>query len=480
MSTALEREVTKKRPSPDTQPRFASPSSEHDRKRAKVEDTRKYSKGKERGCSAVEYEVGLHDDDDTKHNRRFVRASSVVSPSKAPLIFPMRCKSVPLDGEDVVPSVDLATVPPSPRRSPNRGDIEVKRAPSLPPVASDPMEVDAGELHADDLSQFGLAASNQHKFPAFNYTVNFATPIANKRALFPLMTPLSPLTPLPPTPFTARPPKACGVPQRTRSTLHSLEDDMDTDADTRISVPTSPTGATSTLDSFTAKSLVPCEPLPIANSRPSSVASSLTSELTSIEDVADPPSLSPEIMPPPPAPPKTKEQEDVVEGSSTQLGRTSLSSVQSAATGHSMTKPTNHNSIFANGPAGPQKKRSTIVGAMKPKPESSASAVPRRVTRSLSVNKVSSDIYQEDEVTREGKKNGQDGPRVLHAAAVASIPSNPTPTGNRRECSFSVPTSTKPTLLQILPSINLLPNKDAQHRHLLSHHHPLENSSSPL
>ncbi|KAI6116080.1 hypothetical protein F5141DRAFT_1100988 [Pisolithus sp. B1] len=151
---------------------------------------------------------------------------------------------------------------------------------------------------------------------------------------------------------------------------------MDTDADTRISVPTSPTGATSTLDSFTDEIFTP---------------------------------------------PKTKEQEDVVEGSSTQLGRTSLSSVQSAATGHSMTKPTNHNSIFANGPAGPQKKRSTIVGAMKPKPASSASAVPRRVTRSLSVNK-------EDEVIREGKKNGQDGPRVLHAAAVASIPSNPTPT----------------------------------------------------
>ncbi|KAI6116079.1 hypothetical protein F5141DRAFT_645560 [Pisolithus sp. B1] len=168
---------------------------------------------KREDAQQVEYEVGLHDDDDTKHNRRFVRASSVVSPSKAPLIFPMRCKSVPLDGEDVVPSVDLATVPPSPRRSPNRGDIEVKRAPSLPLVASDHMEVDAGELHADDLSQFGLAASNQHKFPAFNYTVNFATPIANKRALFPLMTPLSPLTPLPPTPFTARPPKACGVPQ---------------------------------------------------------------------------------------------------------------------------------------------------------------------------------------------------------------------------------------------------------------------------
>ncbi|KAI5990715.1 hypothetical protein EDC04DRAFT_1370062 [Pisolithus marmoratus] len=164
-----EREGTKKRPSPDTQPRFASPSAEHNRKRAKVEDTRRYSKGKE-----IEYEVGLRDDDDddAKHSRRFVRASSVVSPSKAPSIFPLRCKSVPLDGEDVVPSVDLAAIPPSPRRSPNRRDIEVKRAPSLPPMVSDSMEVDDGELRSDGLAHSCVAVPDRS---AFNYTVNFAT-----------------------------------------------------------------------------------------------------------------------------------------------------------------------------------------------------------------------------------------------------------------------------------------------------------------
>lgn len=375
----------------------------------------------------MEYEVDLRDDDDTKHNRRYVRASSVVSPSKAPSIFPIRCKSVPLDGGDVVQSVDLTTVPLSPRRSPNRGDIEVKRAPSLPPVASDSMEVDGGELHSEDFSRLGIAVPNQQKHLAFNYTVNFATPTANKRALFPLMTPLSPLTPLPPTPFTARPPKSCSVSQRTHSTFHSLEDDMDTDADTLRSAPTSPTGATSTLHPSTVQPLAPCEPLPTANSRPSSVASSLTSELTSIDDVADFPSPSQELMPPPPVPQSTEEQEDFVGGSFTQLGRASLPSVHSAATGLSMSKPTNRNSIFANGPTGPQKKRSTIAGAMKPKPASSTSAVPRRVTRSLSVNKVSNDISQEDEVTSEGNNNGQDGPRLRHATAIVSIPSSPTP-----------------------------------------------------
>ncbi|KAI5986822.1 hypothetical protein EDD15DRAFT_2296605 [Pisolithus albus] len=420
------RDVTKKRPSPDTQPRFTSPSAQHDRKRARVEDRRKYSNGKKGGCTAVEYEVGLRDDDDTKHSRRYVRASSVVSPSKGPPIFPQRCKSVPLEGEDVVQSVDLTTVPLSPRRSPNRGDIEVKRAPSLPPVASDSMEVDGGELDSDDFSHLAIATPNQQKHPAFSYTVNFATPIANKRALFPLMTPLSPLTPLPPTPFTARPQKTCSVSQRTYSTPHSLEDDMDTGADTLISVPTSPTGATSTLDPSTVKPLTSCDPSPTANSRPSSVASSLTSELTSIEDVADLPSLSQELMPPPPVPSNPEEHEDI--GSSTHLEQTNLPSAHSAATGPPMSKPTHRNSIFANGPAGPQQKRSTIAGAMKPKPRSSTSAVPRRVTRSLSVHKVSSDISQEDEVTSDGNENGQDGPRVRHAAAIVSIPSSPTTT----------------------------------------------------
>ncbi|KAI6148458.1 hypothetical protein BKA82DRAFT_454814 [Pisolithus tinctorius] len=355
--------------------------------------------------------------------RRFVRASSVVSPSKAPFIFPQRCTSVPLDGEDVVPSVDFTTIPPSPRRSPNKRDIEVKRAPSLPPMASDSMEVDEGELRSDGSTHSGDALPNQRKFPAFNYTVNFATPIASKRTIYPLMTPLSPLTPLPPTPFTGRLQKAQSIPQET---LHGLEDEMDTDADSLTNIPTSPTGATSTLDFSTAKSSASCEPLPRASSRPSSVASSLTSELTSIEDITDLPNLSQELMPPPAVPPLER-QEDTVAGSSTQSGQKSLPPAHSTATSSSTSNPAVPTSVFANRPGGPQKKRSTIAGAMKPRPVSSTSAVPRRVTRSLSVNKTSGDIPQEDGVSRR-EFNGQIRPYVPRTTAVAPIPSNPTPT----------------------------------------------------
>ncbi|KAL4071365.1 hypothetical protein V8B97DRAFT_1962925 [Scleroderma yunnanense] len=192
----------KKRASPDTESaRLASPSAERTPKRAKLEMALP-SKPEKVATPTREYNVPLRDTDDTSpkhHTRPFFRASSVVSPSKSTTIFPPRAKSVPLEGDDIALPLDLAAIPPSPRRSPNK--VEIRRAPSQPPPDEDSMEVD-NESSFSALSHFtNLALFSPRKTPAFNYTVNFAMPVTvDRRMDHPQLTPLSPLTPLPPTP----------------------------------------------------------------------------------------------------------------------------------------------------------------------------------------------------------------------------------------------------------------------------------------
>jgi len=199
----------KKRASPDTEPvRLTSPSAERNPKRAKFEAMKVLSKKEEVAHPGMEYDVPLRDDDCTSprsRTRRFVRASSVVSPNRPASIFPPRAKSVPLEAEDIAPPLDLTAVPPSPRRSPKKG-IEIRRAPSQPPPDEDSMDVDRAEPSSWDLSYFTNVASfpSPRKYPAFNYAVNFATPLTARRHTGHHSIPISPLTPLPPTPFTAR------------------------------------------------------------------------------------------------------------------------------------------------------------------------------------------------------------------------------------------------------------------------------------
>ncbi|KIM63874.1 hypothetical protein SCLCIDRAFT_670461 [Scleroderma citrinum Foug A] len=356
----------KKRASPDTEPaRLTSPSAERNPKRAKFEAMKALSKGEEVAHPGMEYEVPLRDDEGTSprsRTRRFVRASSVVSPKPAS-IFPPRAKSVPLEAEDIPPPLDLTAVSPSPRRSPKKG-IEIRRAPSQPPPDEDSMDVDRAEPSSSDLSYFTnvTSFSSPRKYPTFNYAVNFATPLTASRHTGHHLIPPSPLTPLPPTPFTARLPNAgSSLAQRAHSILRRPRD-----IDMSMDVPTSPPDDSTPLDSSPRPQHEPTQLVSPDVSRPPSAASTL-SDLSSIDESSDPPSKSQELMPPPPVPfnralpTKTNEV------------NLHLTIVESDATS---------TQYFTNPTAGSSKKRPTVIGGMKPKPGSTVSSALRRVTRS--------------------------------------------------------------------------------------------------
>lgn len=197
--------ATKKRVSPDadTMCAVSSPGSERQPKRPKVESFLVLGRGREHS----EYHEPLRDPDAStpgrpKGHKRTLSTKQTPSPSKAASsIFPPRAQSVPLGGETEVRAIDLTTVPASPRRSPSKGGVEVRRALSVPPD-DDQMDVDVGDntglLHFTNPTQFGTPRAD----PVFCYTVNFATPrgpVTPPRCS-PFASPLSPLTPLP-SPF---------------------------------------------------------------------------------------------------------------------------------------------------------------------------------------------------------------------------------------------------------------------------------------
>lgn len=198
---------TKKRTSPDTDAMRAlsSPGSERHPKRAKVDEFRILGRWQE----GSEYHEPLRDLDASTPGRPkgYKRASStkpMPSPSKvASSIFPPRAQSVPLGGENEVRPIDLTTIPPSPRRSPTKGAVEIRRAPSIPPPTDDRMHVDVRDnsafLHYTNPTQIVTPRAN----PVFHYAVNFATPrgsVTPPRGS-PFASPPSPLTPLPSSPF---------------------------------------------------------------------------------------------------------------------------------------------------------------------------------------------------------------------------------------------------------------------------------------
>lgn len=203
---------TKKRTSPDTDAirALASPGSERQPKRAKVEAFRTLGRGQEH----TDYHEPLRDPDASTPGRPngYKRASSTKatsSPGKIASIFP-RAQSVPLDGENDIRAVDLTSIPPSPRRSPSKGAVEIRRAQSVPPADDDSMDVDAGDnsglLHYTNPTQLVTPRPN----PVFCYTVNFATPCGSAtppRSGSHFALSLSPLTPLPPSPSMERLPE---------------------------------------------------------------------------------------------------------------------------------------------------------------------------------------------------------------------------------------------------------------------------------
>lgn len=202
---------TKKRASPDTDAMRAlsSPGSERQSKRAKVEAFR--SLGRRQDHS--EYHEPLRDPDARTPGRPkgYKRASSMKptpSPSKvASSIFPSRAQSVPLGEENAARAIDLTSIPPSPRRSPSKGAVEIRRAPSVPPPDGERMDVDVDDASA--LLQFTNRPhiATPRTNPVFRYAVNFATPRGATTPSLPFASPPSPLTPLPPSPPAERLPE---------------------------------------------------------------------------------------------------------------------------------------------------------------------------------------------------------------------------------------------------------------------------------
>lgn len=200
---------TKKRPSPDTDVMrvISSPDGERRSKRAKVEAFRILGRRQEH----LEYHEPLRDPDTSTPGRPkgHKRASSVKptpSPSKlASSIFPLRAQSVPLGEENELRAIDFTSIPPSPRRSPTKGAVEIRRAPSVPPPDGERMDVDVDDapalLQFTNPTHFATPRAN----PAFRYAVNFATPRGSATppcSGFPFPSPPSPLTPLPLSPPT--------------------------------------------------------------------------------------------------------------------------------------------------------------------------------------------------------------------------------------------------------------------------------------
>ena len=197
---------TKKRASPDTDEirALSSPGSQRQSKRAKVEAFQLLGRRQEHS----EYHEPLRDPDAgtpgrRRGHKRVASMKPTSSPSKASSsIFPPRARSVPPGGGNEVQAVDFTSIPPSPRRSPSKGAVEIRRALSVPPPDEE-MDVDADD--ASVLLQFTnpTHVATPRANPVFQYAVNFATPRRSEtlsRSGFPIASPLSPLTPLPPSP----------------------------------------------------------------------------------------------------------------------------------------------------------------------------------------------------------------------------------------------------------------------------------------
>lgn len=200
---------TKKRASPDIDAMHAPTSlgSNRQSKRAKVDTFRMLGRGQDYS----EYHQPLRDPDTSTpgQSEGYKRGSSmnpIPSPSRvASSKLPPRAQSVPLGGEKEVRALDLTSIPPSPRRSPSKGGVEIRRAPSVPPPDSDQMDVDLGDTSAFLYFTNPAQLLTPRPNPVFRYTVNFATPCETATPLrsgSPSTSPLSPLTPLPSSPFT--------------------------------------------------------------------------------------------------------------------------------------------------------------------------------------------------------------------------------------------------------------------------------------
>ena len=189
--------TTGKRTSPDTDAMrtLSSPGGERQPKRAKVEGFRFPGHREDH----PEYHEPLRDPN-SRTPRAHRRASSTkLSPSKVASSIFLRAQSVPLGGENEVRAVDFTTIPPSPRRSPSKVAVEIRRALSVPPPNDEQMDIDAADnsalLHFTNPTQFTAPRAD----PVFHYTINFATtrrpvtPRSGSRSA----TPLSPLTPVP-------------------------------------------------------------------------------------------------------------------------------------------------------------------------------------------------------------------------------------------------------------------------------------------
>ncbi|KAF9243113.1 hypothetical protein BU15DRAFT_72312 [Melanogaster broomeanus] len=429
---------TKKRTSPDTDTArlLPSPSGERQPKRAKVEALRLLGRMTKDHC---EYDQPLRDPDASPPNRSkgYVRAEStkpMPSPNKmaSSSIFPPRAKSVPLEGESGVRAIDLTAVPLSPRRSPSRTGIEIRRAPSLPPSGADGMDIDSDEATA--LAHFtNVSVPSPQSNAPFNYTVNFATPrgfaTPAARAGYPVTTPLSPLTPLPPTPFVDRLPsmqsllaKSSPRMQKEKSSLYTTNDATDMEDD----IPTSPIDITmnTQMNYFSNR----CRN---DNTTHYTRATAIFSRLP--RPSTNPSSNSTELMPPPPVPEKAKGRARAVTvaGTSGQTGAGTWAGTPSITTS---TDRCSHPTLSSSqsepkaASVAMAKTRPSVIGAMKPKRGPSAPLASRRVTRSVSMKeeRVKSDSHANEIVV-----TGGDEPRAPVAytstGSSTAVPAIPLP-----------------------------------------------------
>ncbi|KAH0829200.1 hypothetical protein J3R83DRAFT_2760 [Lanmaoa asiatica] len=391
---------TKKRPSPDTDAMrgLSTLDSQRQSKRAKVEAFRIL--GREQGHS--EYHEPLRDPDAKTPGRfkGYRRASStkpIPSPSKAASSnFPPRAQSVPLGGENEARAIDLTSIPPSPRRSPSKGAVEIRRAPSVPPTDGDRMDVDLGDtsalLHFTNPTQFPTRRAN----PLFRYAVNFATPrgsVTPPCPGFPFASPLSPLTPLSSSPFTERFPEMQSLlakRENTRLLAFSDNTDADTDTSTGPMVISPVADMTASMAAFQSAAHASGRALPAASMSRSATAapSSAAASQSPLARLPLTSSDSTELIPPP----TTSKMENDSVGAVTVAGGPDQAKDGSSSDSGGAGKVSTVASVDLSSPPSlrPDSSailipRPTIVGAMKPKRGPSVPQGPRRVTRSVSM-----------------------------------------------------------------------------------------------
>ncbi|KAG8221331.1 hypothetical protein J3R82DRAFT_1499 [Butyriboletus roseoflavus] len=392
---------TKKRVSPDTDALRTplTPGGQRQSKRAKLEAYRILGRGQEHS----EYHEPLRDPDTTTPARLkgYKRASSTKptpSPSRVvSSIFPPRAQSVPPDEEKGVHAIDLTTIPPSPRRSPSKDGVEIRRAPSIPPPDNDRMDVDPGDTSA--LLQFTNATQHPtpQANPVFCYTVNFATPRRSAtpfRCGFPSASPLSPLTPLPSSPFAEHLPEMQSLlAKKANPRLLALRNNMNngTDTPTGSMVIPSVADTTASTDVFQPTTHVSSRPSSAAStSRPASVArASFPASQSDLGRLPLTPSNSTGLMPPPTASEKENGSVTVVTVARGSDQAMDVSSNNSGGTGTVSTAVASVDLSSALSPRPDSNampiSRPTMIGAMRPKRGPSVPQGPRRVTRSVSM-----------------------------------------------------------------------------------------------